>query len=73
MFACNEAFGYSVSSKDGGNEEIEEASEGRAVTGSDPEPAVVRTTSGVGTTKLGRMRLSDFEVTAGAAMQLHRF
>ena len=67
MFAATEAFGCSVTSKDGGNEEVEEASEGRAVTGSDPDPAVLRATSVVSAMNLGRLCLCDFEVTAGAA------
>lgn len=36
------------------------------MTGSDAEPAAARATSGVGAAKLDRLRLSDFEVTAGA-------
>ena len=37
------------------------------MTGCDAEPVAARATSGVGAAKLDRLRLSDFEVTAGAA------
>ena len=60
-------FSLSVLSEDDGNIDIEEASEGQAPAGSEPDPAALRATSIAGAVSLGRMRLSDFEVTAGAA------